>query len=186
MIFGEAEDPPDDEDYVVEQATRSSISASNPWILYEAGINRAREEDGDIIKNSSGEKVIVLREWARLLNPQRVSLRRQSIGRADWEKLPWKGHLCYLFTRSWEVGRLLSHYKKTKQFDKLRYFLDECRWEKTDWMRGSSEPHRWEERFSLDREQWSETWLLYERDLAIQEDFEMVSRSCVSILPNAS
>ena len=29
----EAEDPPDD-DYVVEQATSSSISASNPWVLY--------------------------------------------------------------------------------------------------------------------------------------------------------
>ena len=35
----EAEDPPDDDDdSVVEQATRSSISASNPWVLYEAGI----------------------------------------------------------------------------------------------------------------------------------------------------
>ena len=34
-----AEDPPDDvEDPVVTQATRSSISASNPWVLYEAGI----------------------------------------------------------------------------------------------------------------------------------------------------
>ena len=30
----EAEDPPDDiEDPVVEQATKSSISASNPWVL---------------------------------------------------------------------------------------------------------------------------------------------------------
>ena len=56
----EAEDPPDD-DYVVEQATRSSISASNPWVLYEAGIICAREEDGEITKNSSGEKVIVLK-----------------------------------------------------------------------------------------------------------------------------
>ena len=28
------------------------------------------------IKNSSGEKVIVLREWARLLNPQRVVLEK--------------------------------------------------------------------------------------------------------------
>ena len=55
----EGEGPPDN-DYVVEQATRSSISASNPWVLYEAGIICAREEDGDIVKNSSGEKVIVL------------------------------------------------------------------------------------------------------------------------------
>ena len=41
----EAEDPPDDDDdSVVEQATRSSISASNPWVLYEAGIICAREK----------------------------------------------------------------------------------------------------------------------------------------------
>ena len=53
----EAEDPPDDiEDPVVEQATKSSISASNPWVLYEAGIICAREENGELIKNSSGEK----------------------------------------------------------------------------------------------------------------------------------
>ena len=64
----EAEDPPDDDDdSVVEQATRSSISASNPWVLYEAGIICAREENGELTKNSSGEKVIDLREWNLLL-----------------------------------------------------------------------------------------------------------------------
>ena len=52
----------------------------------------ARDEDGEIIKNSSGEKVIVPREWSYLLSPQRIALRRQAIGRADWEKLPWTGH----------------------------------------------------------------------------------------------
>ena len=57
-----AEDPPDeDEDYVVEAATRSSISASNPWVLYEAGIICARYEDGSIKPNYYGEKVITLR-----------------------------------------------------------------------------------------------------------------------------
>ena len=42
----EAEDPPDEvEDPVVEQATLSSISASNPWVLYEAGNHlRTRRE----------------------------------------------------------------------------------------------------------------------------------------------
>ena len=85
----EAEDPPDDiEDPVVEQATKSSISASNPWVLYEAGIACAREESGELIKNSSGEKVIVLREWNLLLSSQKIALRRQSITRSDWEKLP--------------------------------------------------------------------------------------------------
>ena len=112
----EAEGPPDDdEDFVVEQATRSSISASNPWVLYEAGIICAREENGEIIKNSTGEKVIVLREWNCLLSPQKIALRRQSIGRADWEKLPWTGHLCFLFTRSWEMGGMLALAKREKQ-----------------------------------------------------------------------
>jgi len=64
----EAEDPPDEiEDTVVEQVTRKSISASNPWVLYEAGIICAREENGELTKNSSGEKVIDLREWNLLL-----------------------------------------------------------------------------------------------------------------------
>ena len=171
----EAEDPPD-EDYVVEPVTRSSISASNPWVLHEAGIICAREEDGEIIKNSSGEKVIVLREWAHLLSPQRVALRRQSIGRADWEKLPWTGHLCYLFTRSWEMGRLRSHYQKTKQFQKLNYFLDDCRHEHTDWMRGQGEPPGWEDRYDIEREQWSEK-RLYERDLMIQADLEWLAEA---------
>jgi hypothetical protein len=105
----EAEDQPDDfEDPVVEQATRSAISASNPWVLYEAGIICARSEDGEIIKNESGEKIIVLREWNCLLSAQKIALRRQSIGRADWEKLPWTGQLCLLFTRSWEIGRMMA------------------------------------------------------------------------------
>ena len=34
------------------------------------------------------------------------------------------------------------------------------------------EPPGWEDRFSIDRERWSENWLLYERDLMIQEDLE--------------
>ena len=90
----EAEDPPD-EDYVVEQVTRCSISASNPWVLYEAGIICAQSEGGQIDPNYSGE--------AYLLGPQRVALGRQSIERADWEKLPWTGHLCFLVTRGWEI-----------------------------------------------------------------------------------
>ena len=112
----EAEDPPDDiEDPVVEQATKSSIAASNPWVLYEAGIICAREENGELIKNSSGEKVIVLREWNLLLTPQKIALRRQSITRADWEKLPWTGNLCLLFTRAWEIGRMLAHFHKRRK-----------------------------------------------------------------------
>ena len=151
----EAEDPPDD-DYVVEQATSSSISASNPWVLYEAGIICSRDEDGHIQRNSSGEKVVVLREWASLLGPQRVALRRQSIGRADWEKLPWTGHLCYLFSRAWEIGRLRSYYKKEGKINLVRGILDECRCCHTDWLRGAGEPLGWDEKFDINRDQWPE------------------------------
>ena len=85
----EAEDPPDDEDFVVEQATRSSISASNPWVLYEAGIICAREENDELIKNSAGMKVIVLREWNLLLGPQKRFHWSCKLGEAsmDWTSM---------------------------------------------------------------------------------------------------
>jgi hypothetical protein len=155
----------DEEDYVVEQATRSSISAPKPRVLYEAGIICARYEDGRIKPNHHGEKVITLREWAYLLTPQRVALRRQSIGRADWEKLPWTGHMCYLFTRSWEMGRLRSYYLKTGQYTGLENFLYDCKVNYTDWMRGAGEPRSWEDRLSIETEHWSENWLLNECDV---------------------
>ena len=169
----EAEDPPDDdEDFVVEQATRSSISASNPWVLFEAGIICAREENGEIIKNSSGEKVIVLREWNLLLGPQKIALRRQSIGRADWEKLPWTGHLCLLFTRAWEIGRMLAYFKKQGKIEAMRNYFETCRRHRTDWMRDQVEPLGWDDRFDIGRNNWR---LLYKRDLAIQADLEYLT-----------
>ena len=174
----EAEDPPDElKDPVVEQATRSSISASNPWVLYEAGIICAREENGELTKNSSGEKIIVLREWNLLLTPQKIALRRQSIGGADWEKLPWTGHLCLLFTRAWEIGRMLAWFHKQGYIDAMTNYLDSCRRHWTDWMRGQVVPPGWEDRFSISRENWREKFLLYERDLAIQKDLEYLSEA---------
>ena len=44
----EPEDQPDEKDDIVEQVSCSSISASNPWILYEAGIVCSRDEDGHV------------------------------------------------------------------------------------------------------------------------------------------
>jgi len=84
-------------------------------------------EKSEIIKNSTGEKVTVLREWNCLLSAQKIALRRQSIGRADWEKLPWTGHLCLLFTRAWEMGRMLTLAKKEGRIQSMNNFLDTCR-----------------------------------------------------------
>ena len=178
----EAEDPPDDDDdddFVVEQATRSSISASNPWVLYEAGIMFAREENGEIIKNSTGEKVIVLREWNCLLSPQKIALRRQSIGRADWEKLSWTGHLCFLFTRSWEMGRMLALEKKNR-IQTMNSFFDSCRRYWTDWMRGQVPPPGWDQRNIIDRDNWREAFLLYPKGFGVSH------RSRLCLLQQAS
>ena len=78
-----------------------------------------------------------------LLPPQKIALRRQSIGRADWERLPWTGHLCLLFTRAWEIGRMLSWLKKEGKIDAMTNYLDSCRRHWTDWMRGQVEPTAW-------------------------------------------
>ena len=154
----EAEDPPDDiEDPVVEQATKSSISASNPWVLYEAGIVCAREESGELIKNSSGEKVIVLREWNLLLSSQKIALRRQSITRSDWEKLPWTGHLCLLFTRAWEIGRMLAHFHRERNSAAMEGYLDSCRRHWTDWMQIQYQQRRMEREVLAIRKRLSNT-----------------------------
>ena len=162
----------DEEDYVARQATHSSISASNPWVLYEAGIVCARDEHGQLRVNSRGEKIITIREWAYFLTNQKIALRRQPIGRADWETLPWTGHMCYLITLSWEMGRLRSFYLRKGQYNKIDDFLMECRLNGTDWMGGTGEPPGWANRFEIGRDQWSENWLLYQRDLQIQNDMD--------------
>ena len=55
----EGENVEDDE--MIDRVT-SSASATNPWFLYEAGIICSRQADGSIELNSSGERVINLRE----------------------------------------------------------------------------------------------------------------------------
>ena len=102
--------------------------------MYEAGIICARDEDGQLRLNSRGEKVINTRQWAYLRTNQRIALRRQSIGRADWEKLPWTGHMCYVFTRSWEMGGVRSFYMRTGQRNQIANFFDrlQIEWHRLD------------------------------------------------------
>ena len=54
----------DDDPTVVR--TTSSASSTNPLFLYEAGIICSRGPDSKVERNSSGERVINLREWAFL------------------------------------------------------------------------------------------------------------------------
>ena len=120
------------EDEMITHVT-SSASATNPWFLYEAGIICSRSEDGSLECNSSGDRVISPREWGFLLSHQRIKLRRQEIKRPEWEKLPWTGHLCCLFTRAWEVK---SQFKRDKDYERMRDCSENVRLKGCDWMRG--------------------------------------------------
>ena len=155
----------------------SSASATTPWFLYEAGIICSRQADGSVELNSSGERVINLREWAYLLSHQRIKLRRQEIKRPEWEKLPWTGHLCYLFTRAWEIRMAKSQFKRDKDYARMRDFSENVQQSGCDWMRGQGPPHNWENRFNIPMNCWHETWLNYQRDLDIQEDMEWLSEA---------
>ena len=123
----EGENVEDDE--MIDRVT-SSASATNLWFLYEAGIICSRQADGSVELNSSGERVINLREWAFLLSHQRIKLRRQEINRPEWEKLPWTGHLCYLFTRAWELEGKITVQERQGLYKDERFFR-EC---PTKWM----------------------------------------------------
>ena len=133
----EGENVEDDE--MIDRVT-SSASATNLWFLYEAGIICSRQGDGSVELNSSGERVINLREWAFLLSHQRIKLRRQEIKRPDWEKLPWTGHLCYLFTRAWEIGSAKSQFKRDKDCTRMRDFSENVPQSECDWVRGQGPP----------------------------------------------
>ena len=52
-------------DYLSDQVT-SSVSASNPWVLYEAGVICSRFPDGTVELNPNGERILNLREWGYL------------------------------------------------------------------------------------------------------------------------
>ena len=159
------------------EAATSSASATNPWVLYEAGIVCSREEDGSVERNSSGERVLNLREWAYLMTDQRVRLRHQGIRRPEWEKLPWTGHLCYLFTRAWELGRWKSQYKRAREFDAMRQVSENARLNGVDWMRGQPEPLNWENRHDIPMNSWHGKWLNYQRDIQIQDDMDWISEA---------
>ena len=75
------------------------------------------------------------------------------------------------------MGRMLTLAKKEGRIQSMNTFLDTCRRYWTDWMRGQVPPQGWEDRFDIDRDNWRESFLLYERDLAIQKDLEYVTEA---------
>ena len=145
--------------------------------MYEAGIICARGPDDKVERNPSGERVINLREWAFVLSNQRIKLRRQEIKRPEWEKLPWTGHMCYLFTRAWEIGRAKSQFKRDKNYPMMNGYSDMVKAGGCDWMRGQKDPIGWENRHQIPQDHWHEKWLNYQRDLDIQRDMDWISEA---------
>ena len=130
-------------DYLSDQVT-SSVFASSPWVLYEAGVICSRLPDETVELNPNGERILNIREWGYLLTNQRVVLRPHDTRQPEWKKLPQTGHLCYLFTRAWEIGRWKSQHKRAGEFNEMRNFSERARANGSDWMRGQVKPQNWE------------------------------------------
>ena len=75
------------------------------------------------------------------------------------------------------MGRMLTLAKKEGRIETMNNFLSYCRQHWVDWMRGQVPPHGWETRHEIDRDNWREAFLLYERDLAIQSDLEYLTEA---------
>ena len=89
-----------------------------------------------------------------------IALRRQSIGRADWEKLPWAPD-AYSSPDAVEIGRMLAYSEEGRKDSGImrklfRRLVVDIR---TDWMRGQEEPQGWEDRIDIARENWHESCL---------------------------
>lgn len=119
---------------------------------------------------SAGERVINLVRRENLLDHQTVALQRQGVDREKWEEIPWTGHMCYLFTAAWEVGRLRATFMKDEEYDACDQVLKKLHVAGFDWHHGDGEPYNWEKRCETPTEQWTEKMQRYQRNLQIQSD----------------
>ena len=72
---------------------------------------------------------------------------------------------------------MLTMARAEGRMSEMNSFLQYCRNYWVDWMRGQVPPNGWETRHEVDRDQWHETILLYERDEAIQRDLEYLTEA---------
>ena len=96
----------------------------------------------------------------------------KSMESLEWEKLPWTGRMCYLFTCSWEIGWLKSYYRRTRQFDHMRTLTDECsELQQTGWEAQKSPQHGKTDSI-LTRTHGQSPGFCVSLDLQIQADME--------------
>ena len=137
----------------------------NPWMVYDIGMVSLHDRRGTRVLQSTGEDVILVRDWDRLTRHQReyfcrrYKLLRPSVygteedpktyapkfepGISQWMELAQTGYQQFFFIRAWENGRrwaeiLTDHGIHSAE---LASFLDMCRDPKLlGWNFGIPEP----------------------------------------------
>ena len=137
----------------------------NPWMIYDIGMVSLHDRVGTRVLQSTGEDVILVRDWDRLTRHQReyfcrrYKLLRPSVygteenpktyapsfepGISQWMELAQTGYQQFFFIRAWENGRrwaeiLTDHGISSVE---LSSFLDMCRDPKLlGWNFGIPEP----------------------------------------------
>ena len=137
----------------------------NPWMVYDIGMVSLHDRIGTRVLQSTGEDVILVRDWDRLTRHQReyfcrrYKLLRASVygteedpktyapsfepGVSQWMELAQTGYQQFFFIRAWENGRrwaeILTDYGLGSS--ELSSFLDMCRDPKLlGWNFGIPEP----------------------------------------------
>ena len=137
----------------------------NPWMVYDIGMVSLHDRTGTRVLQSTGEDVILVRDWDRLTRHQReyfcrrYKLLRPSVygteedpktyapsfepGISQWMELAQTGYQQFFFIRAWENGRRWAEILTDHgiQSIELSSFLDMCRDPKLlGWNFGIPEP----------------------------------------------
>ena len=123
----------------------------NPWMVYDIGMVSLHDRTGTRVLQSTGEDVILVRDWDRLTRHQReyfcrrYKLLRPSVygteedpktyapsfepGISQWMELAQTGYQQFFFIRAWENGRRWAEILTDHgiQSIELSSFLDMCR-----------------------------------------------------------
>ena len=137
----------------------------NPWMIYDIGMVSLHDRVGTRVLQSTGEDVILVRDWDRLTRHQReyfcrrYKLLRPSVygteedpktyapsfepGISQWMELAQTGYQQFFFIRAWENGRRWAEILTDHGLGSLELssFLDMCRDPKLlGWNFGIPEP----------------------------------------------
>ena len=66
---------------------------------------------------------------------------------------------------------------RDRDYDTMNELSDAAKSNHANWMRGTSEPLNWSQRFDILKQNWQERWHLYERDFGIQADLEFLAEA---------